>query len=277
MQTEFQTLPSSSSKQRIGPHQKWARDRENGHHKEDAPKKNVAASERLVSLASGALLTVSGLARRDGRGLAVAGVGGAMLLRGITGRCYVYQSLGMDTAHAAGIRELDNRGVEVSECFLVARPRPELYGWWRDFERLPSFMSHLKSVRVQKDGRSEWVAEMHALGQHTVRWQAEMIADEPDQRIEWQTLPGSEVQHRGAVTFADAPGNRGTQIQVYLQYLPPAGQVGRLTSWLFGEEPQQQLRNDLRNFKRLMETGEIPTTDGQSHGRCHGLARLFHS
>lgn len=277
MQTEFQTRQSSSSDLRIGRYQSRAQDHGNGYDPELAQQKNVAASERLVSLASGALLAVSGLARRDGRGLVAAGIGGALLHRGFSGYCPVYEAVGMDTAHQTDLRDLDRHGVEVSECFLIARPRPELYSWWRDFERLPSFMSHLHSVKVHEDGHSDWVADFQAMGQHKVTWQAEMTADEANRRIEWETLQGSEVQHRGAVLFTDAPGDRGTQVSVMLQYLPPAGQFGRWAAWLFGEEPQQQLRNDLRNFKRLMETGEIPTTAGQPHGHCYGFARLFHS
>jgi uncharacterized membrane protein len=84
----------------------------------------------------------------------------------------------------------------------------------------------------------------------------------------WQSLPDAEVQHRGAVEFTDAMGDRGTMVRVHFSYAPPLGQVGRWTAKLFGEEPEQQVREDLRNFKRLMEVGEIPTIEGQPRGRC---------
>ena len=58
-----------------------------------------------------------------------------------------------------------------------------------------------------------------------------------------------------------APGERGTMVSVVLDYSPPAGKVGQWIAKLFGEEPEQQVREDLRNFKRTMEAGEIPTTD----------------
>jgi uncharacterized membrane protein len=55
-------------------------------------------------------------------------------------------------------------------------------------------------------------------------------------------------------------------VNVTLQYNPPAGIVGAQVAKLFGEEPALQVEDDLRRFKRLMEAGEILTTEGQSHG-----------
>jgi uncharacterized membrane protein len=57
-------------------------------------------------------------------------------------------------------------------------------------------------------------------------------------------------------------------IRVQLKYSPPGGQLGRWVAKLFGEEPEQQIREDLRNFKRVMEIGEPLTTSGQPHGAC---------
>ena len=59
-----------------------------------------------------------------------------------------------------------------------------------------------------------------------------------------------------------APGARGTEVRVQLEYRPPAGTVGRRVAWLFGEEPDQQVKEDLHRFKQLMETGEVPISEG---------------
>jgi uncharacterized membrane protein len=56
-------------------------------------------------------------------------------------------------------------------------------------------------------------------------------------------------------------------VRVELKYDPPAGKVGAtLARWL-GEAPEQEIAEDLRSFKRLMETGEVPTTRGQPAAR----------
>jgi uncharacterized membrane protein len=52
--------------------------------------------------------------------------------------------------------------------------------------------------------------------------------------------------------------------------------LGKWIAALFGENPERQVREDLRNFKRVMELGEIPTIQGQPHGTCMGLGkRMF--
>jgi uncharacterized membrane protein len=102
----------------------------------------------------------------------------------------------------------------------------------------------------------------------TIEWEAETVDDEPDRRIAWQSLPDATVPNRGAVEFEPAPGNRGTILRVDLQYDPPGGAAGAAIAKLFGREPSQQIAEDLRRFKQLVETGEVAT--GQSRPRAGG-------
>jgi uncharacterized membrane protein len=95
-----------------------------------------------------------------------------------------------------------------------------------------------------------------------VEWEAETVRDVENEWIGWRSLEGSDVEHSGSVRFDRAPGARGTEVRVQLQYAPPAGALGRRIAWLFGEEPDQQVHEDLHRFKQLMETGEIPLSDG---------------
>jgi uncharacterized membrane protein len=235
---------------------------------------NVGSSERLVSLASGAILLLNGLGRRDLLGLLIAGVGGAMVHRGATGYCHMYNAMGYDTAHQEATPELFEReGTHIAESYLIGRSREELYGQWRNFENLPRIMTHLKSVRVLDDRRSHWVAKAPSIAGGQVEWDAEITADEPNTRIAWRSLPGADIHNRGSVEFADAPGDRGTLVRVTLDYLPPAGTAGRYLAKLFGEEPESQIKDDLRNFKRLMETGDVVTVVGQPRGTCMGRGK----
>jgi uncharacterized membrane protein len=98
-----------------------------------------------------------------------------------------------------------------------------------------------------------------------VEWDARIINEVNNEVIGWQSLEGSTVATAGSVTFAET--EYGTRVRVHLQYNPPGGRLGAAIARLFGEEPNQTIREDLRRFKRLMETGEIPTTDGQPAGR----------
>jgi len=225
----------------------------------------------MVSVAAGAILAGLGLGRRDLTGLAIGAVGGALIYRGASGHCSMYQSLGVNTASEQEHRRSEQaQGVAITQSFYIRKSPEELYNFWRNFENFPQFMEHLESVKSEGDRRSHWVAKAPKLYGGQVEWDAEITADEPNTRIAWRALPGSNVQHAGEVRFTPGPGDRGTNVRVDLKYHPPAGQVGRWLAKLFGEEPETQIREDVRRFKRLMEVGEIPSIEGQPHGTCLG-------
>lgn len=229
---------------------------------------NVAGIERWASALGGAALAVYGLRQRSPAGAMIAASGGALIYRGATGHCPVYAAAGVnsayseyDTTAALGGR----RGVNVALATTVNRPAEELYAFWRDFENLPQFMDHLVAVRTLDDRRSHWVVK--APGGRTVEWDAQIINEIPNELIGWRTLHGADVVSAGSVTFKSGGIGRGTQIHVRLQYNPPAGKIGAAIAWMLGHEPSQTIQEDLRRFKALMETGEVPTTNGQPRGR----------
>jgi uncharacterized membrane protein len=150
--------------------------------------------------------------------------------------------------------------VMVDRVTTVSRPIEDVYQFWKNFENFPRFMRHLESVQVTGDRRSRWCATGPA-GMR-VEWEAETIRDDENEWISWRSLEGSDVQNSGSVRFTRAPGARGTEVRVQLQYIPPGGALGRRVAWLFGEEPDQQIHEDLHRFKQLMETGEIPLSEG---------------
>ena len=101
-----------------------------------------------------------------------------------------------------------------------------------------------------------------------VEWDAAIINEKENELIAWKSQEGADVPNAGSVQFAKVAGDRGTKVTVELDYNPPAGKAGAAFAKLFGEEPSQQVREDLRHFKQMMETGEIPTTKGQPS--CRG-------
>lgn len=239
-------------------------------------KQNVSPSERVVSVAAGSILGVLGLGRRDLTGWLIAGVGGALALRGVKGHCEVYHALNIDTTTTSetAMRSSTKSGVHVSVSYLINKTAEELYTFWRNFENLPQFMSHLESVTIAEGGISHWVAKAPSIYGGKVEWDAELTGDQPNSYIAWRSLPGGDVANEGSIKFTPALGDRGTNVRVDMRYQPPLGQVGRWIAKLFGEEPEQQVQDDLRRFKRLMELGEIPTVDGQPHGTCWGRWKL---
>jgi hypothetical protein len=69
-----------------------------------------------------------------------------------------------------------------------------------------------------------------------------------------------------AVSFKDAPGDRGTEIHVDLEQDAPAGKLGEIVQKLGGAEPLAKVKDDLRRFKQHVETGVIPRSEGSPEG-----------
>lgn len=158
--------------------------------------------------------------------------------------------------------------IHVSKNITIRQEPDTVYGFWRQLENLPRFMEHLEAVRMSTDGRSHWVAKGPA--GRTYEWDAEITEDIPNERLAWHSLPGSDVENRGIVRFRPAPTDRGTEVQVDVYYDAPGGRAGSIVATLFGEEPQQQIRDDLRRFKQVMETGEVVRSDGSLEGLGQG-------
>ncbi len=230
---------------------------------------NVSDNERLVSAVGGGLLTAYGINRGDAFGVLLSVLGGGLLLRGATGHCQVYDAMGVDTSMQGDNDSPYTKGrsgkIHVKQSVTINKSTSELYNFWRDFENLPQFMNHLESVKNIDDKRSHWVAKA-PLGT-TVEWDAEITSERENERIGWKSTEDSEIPNSGVVEFLPT-STRGTEVKVTLTYEPPAGYLGSLVAKLFGEEPSQQVAEDLRRFKSLMEAGMIIKTEGQSSGRA---------
>jgi len=159
------------------------------------------------------------------------------------------------------------RGIKVKSAVTIGRPIAEVYGFWRNFENLPRFMSHLESVQVLDERRSHWTA----LGPANMRveWDAETVEDRPEDLISWRSLPGAQVDTAGYVRFRQAPRNRGTEVMVEMRYDPPGGVVGASIAKLFGESGQEVVNRDLQAFKNVLETGEVVHSDSSIYTRPH--------
>jgi uncharacterized membrane protein len=176
----------------------------------------------------------------------------------------VLAARGLDREDRDNVRPMRSRqqtSIRVSKTFTINAAPDEVYRFWRQLDNLPRFMRHLESVERMGGRISHWVARGPA-GMR-VQWDAEMIEDTP-QRISWRSLEHADVRNSGSVEFRPAPGDRGTELRVRLQYDPPGGKAGKWFAKLFGEAPDQQLYEDLRRVKSLIETGEIARSAGSS-------------
>jgi len=217
----------------------------------------ASETERWASLIGGSAMVLMGLSQRSLRGVLTALAGGGLIYQGATKQSTIKQA-------QQAISGSVNQAIKVEKTVTIDKPASELYRFWHNFENLPTFMKHLKSVKVYDDKRSHWIASA-PLGT-SVEWDAETIEDRENEFISWASVEGADVDNSGFVRFKKAPGNRGTEVKVVVEYNPPGGALTSVFAKLFGEEPEQQIGDDLRRFKMLMEAGEIATNEGQPRG-----------
>ncbi|MEH2286436.1 SRPBCC family protein [Nostoc sp.] len=212
--------------------------------------------ERWASLIGGGAMVLMGLKQGSLRGVLTAVAGGGLIYQGATKQSTIQQA-----QEAIGM----NQPIKIEKTVTINKSAEELYRFWHNFENLPTFMKHLKSVKVYNEKRSHWIANA-PLG-NSVEWDAEVLEDRENEFISWASVEGADVDNSGFVRFKKALGDRGTEVKIVLEYNPPGGALGATIAKLFGEEPEQQVGDELHRFKMLMETGEIATTEGQTSGR----------
>jgi uncharacterized membrane protein len=231
---------------------------------------SLGSIERWGAFAVAAAMIGYGVSRRTTGGWCLAASAAPLVYRGATGRwppgLAALAGAGGDTRAALS----GSRGINLRESIRLECPIEEVYGFWRRFENLPTFMENLVSVTDLGGGRSHWIARGPA--GVPVEWDAEIINEIPNKVIGWKSLPGGDVATAGSVNFDQVRGDRSTQLTVALQYAPPAGKVGGFVASLFGREPSQTIREDLRRLKQLLEAGEIAKAAG-TRGASAGAGR----
>lgn len=221
---------------------------------------NVGSTERIVSAAAGLTLMYFGLRKFSVPGLLVGAAGAALVERGASGYCPV---------NNLAQREPEKRSVdsaEITKSLTINKPKSEVYQYWRKLENLPTFMQHLESVSQTDEKRSHWVAPVPG-GLGKISWDAEIIEEVENEKLSWRSVLNAAVDNSGEVLFKDAPAGQGTEIYVIIKYLPPAGAIGTAVAKLFNPAFKQMVKEDLRRFKKLMETGEIPVSEAQPSGK----------
>jgi uncharacterized membrane protein len=165
-------------------------------------------------------------------------------------------------ARRSAVSVPDNKGVKVEECITINRSPAELFAFWRNFENLPRIMEHVESVECLDQGRSRW--RVRGPGDKLVEWESDVINEHPNELIAWRTLEGSDVQHAGSVRFTQI-GSGATEVKVAMEY--ETTKFAHFVAKLFGRSPEQQIAEELRRFKQLMETGEVSDIGGDPRGR----------
>lgn len=206
---------------------------------------NVSNFERGLSVAIGAWMFYRGLKKLPKSpisNLIKAASGAGLLLRGVTGFCPIYNQFDIDGSKSTS--------VNMRTTLVVNKPRSEVYAFWRKLENLPLFMRHLESVQEIDSKKSRWEAKINLV---TLKWDAEIVKEEENNLLSWQSLPGSTVENAGKIEFRDALGHRGTELKIMITYRPPAGNIGTQVARLINPLFEKMVKEDVANFKQFIE------------------------
>jgi uncharacterized membrane protein len=167
--------------------------------------------------------------------------------------------------YAAATRARKETEMELAASITVNTSAAEVYRFWQQLENLPSFMAHVDGVRTDGRGGSHWTVS--APFGRSIEWDAVTTENIEGRRIAWRSTDDADIANEGAVDFAPAPGGRGTEVHVRISYSVPGGKLGEAVARYFGEDPHQQLDDDLRRLKQVLETGEVIRSEGAPGGK----------
>lgn len=217
---------------------------------------NLGTTERLLSVAGGSYMLYSAFTKK-GSSFLKAAAAGYMFFRGASGYCPISNTIGMS--------EVDQVGdINIHTSMTVNKPREEVYKFWRNLENLPKFMQHLEKVETISDKVSSWEAKAtEKMG--TISWKSEIVEDIENEHIAWQSLSESTIENSGNVRFRDA-GKYGTEVDVIISYRAPLGSAGEGLAKTLNPVFESMVKEDIKNFRRYLEAGEVPTATGQPSG-----------
>ncbi len=243
---------------------------------------NVGTLERAASLFLGGALLLTAFNRRS----ILSGLAGALFVaRGASGHSRLYQWFGLNTAGNEPPKTDGQRApdaplpraskprqpadpTEVVATITVGRDAAQLYDLWLQPGTMNQILGHVAHIENQDDGAMHWRADL-PLGRH-LEWTTQISDKKPGERIAWESAPDAALQSHGEVRFRPAPGERGTEVHLHAHFAPPGGALGEAVAKFLDLVPSTAAAKALRNFKALVETGEIPTLKDNVSARGRG-------
>src|ERR1700712_3397466 len=133
-----------------------------------------------------------------------------------------------------------------------------LYELWKDVEAAPLWMEYVVSVESKDNTLSHWVfGNPDDVDGARIEFDSRIVADEPGARIAWESITEG-VDESGEVTFETTSNGRGTLVTLREFQKLPGGVVANAVAGLTKRSPKQIVMENLRHFKQLAESGEIP-------------------
>ena len=150
---------------------------------------------------------------------------------------------------------------------ILADPET-LYRLWSDVASIPLWQEHVVSVTPKSDRVSHWImGDPEDPEGKRLEFDSETIDATPGRRLAWRSIAG-DVEQEGEVNFVAIEKGEfsGTRVTLMETMKVPGGALGNAAAAVAKRSPQQTVIENLRHFKQMVESGEIPSVKGQPHG-----------
>jgi uncharacterized membrane protein len=210
------------------------------------------AKDKVSDVASGAVSSIGDQAKEAVKGAAVSKLtpgssdseGEGFLSKLKPGSSEESEEDGDDESRSAPGQGGSGRRMPIQQSVDVAVPIKVAYNRWTLFEDWPEFMHRVESVDQADDTTLSFSTKVWGI---TKRFEANILEQRPDQRIEWTTSEG--LAHTGVVTFHKL-ADRLTRIEISLD-VEPHGMVEKMGRGM--RFTKRAVRGDLHRFKALIE------------------------
>jgi uncharacterized membrane protein len=231
----------------------------------DENRVNMPQRERQLSFVGGLVLLAAAALRRGWLGLGWASLGTALVYQSMTGISPLYRLLGKNRAvhdESARISVPHQQGTHISETITIHRSAEDIYHFLRNFNNLPLFLPRLKAMTVYDDMRSRWT--LYGPMNRILKWDIEIVNDEPNRVIAWRTISNPYLSHAGAVRLTPSESEWATDVSIEMEYMPFGGKVAAMLLEMFGQSPAEDISHGLWRLKQLMELSEQNRINSQS-------------
>jgi uncharacterized membrane protein len=151
----------------------------------------------------------------------------------------------------------------VRESIEVRAPLEDVFSYWSNCENFSDYMANIEEVRMTGQDTSHWTVK-GPLGK-SVEFDARTTEMDPSRGIGWNTVEG-EVMTSGEARFEEVSPGR-TRVEVTMNYAdPPGGAFGEAVANVLSN-PERNLREDLENFAKIVERGELGGAGAQTPSR----------
>jgi uncharacterized membrane protein len=222
--------------------------------------------DRYALALAGTVALAIGLARRSVAGALLAVLGGALAYRGITGTSLRERLVEPDAAARPRFRlsvtTRPGMSTIVASSITVNRDREPVYLFWRNASNVALLHEWIVGVDETVDGQPLW--RIRLPGGRTIEIPTRLVEEVELERVAWESL--DDGGFRLGVELRDPPDRRGTEVTLSARAPGPGGPLRPLRRFTT-RMAEAQLDEMLRRARALLETGEIPRTDGQPSGR----------